>query len=812
MRQHVRYAVRMLWRSPSFTVASIICLALGIGATTAVFSVVYAVLMKPLPYSDSNRLVRIYSEFPKFPGGGLRKFWLSPPEFFDLRREATLWESIDAWADTGVNLAGESMPIRVTACNLSGGLMPALGVKPLMGRVVDREDDLQGKLVAGVISYGLWQSAFAGDAGIVGRNTKLNGLPMRIVGVMPKGFQFPPGEVDVPDLWIPLQLDPSSPANRGGHNLSIVGKVKAGVPIEPAQQELAQLVNAWSAAQTQKVHKFDPAVHPLVSFGFQQDLVGSVRPAMLTLLASVAFVLLIACVNVANLLLARAEARQREIAVRKALGAADKTLMLQFLVEGTILSLAGAVVGVALAYGGLRLLIRVSNGGIPRVNEISVDWRVLLFTLVVSVASGVFFALAPMLQALHGRLSDALKTAAGRSTATEEANLLRRAMVVAEVALALVLLIGTGLMVRAFWKLQAVDAGLNPHGLLTMRLSLPRAVYPDGAQLQQFWTALQQRAASIPGVASATVFAGMPPMRPVNSNDTAIEGFVQRANGPIQNVDYYQAVGRSFFETVGARIIEGRTFDERDGTGGNPSVIVNVTMAKTFWPGQSAIGHRIKTGGDKDWRTIVGVVADLKNGGLDKPTGTELFLPQDQSPIRNGYVVLRTAGNPLDFARQVRQEIAQLDPSVPVAQVRTMDHVMQASQSRPRFLTLLLSIFSGVALILAGVGIYGVISYSVQQRVNEFGIRMALGAAPGSVLSMVIKQGVMLGLAGIAIGTLGALWLTRFIQGLLFGIDPVDAVTFTMMAGVLLAVTLMACYVPALRATRLDPLVALRYE
>jgi putative ABC transport system permease protein len=346
-----------------------------------------------------------------------------------------------------------------------------------------------------------------------------------------------------------------------------------------------------------------------------------------------------------------------------------------------------------------------------------------------------------------------------------------------------------------------------------MRLSLPQSVYPDNFRLQQFWTTVQDRLAQLPGVTSVTMMGGMPPIRPVNSNDTKIEGFVPRPNGPIQNVDYYQTVGHRFFETMGARLIEGRPFDQRDGQGAPPTVIINQTMAKTFWPGQSAIGHRIGAGSASVLQTVVGVVADVKNGGLDKPTGTELFLPYQQNTVRNGYVVLRmSGGDPLRVAQAARAEIARVDASLPVSQVRTMDDVILASQSRPRFLTLLLSLFSAVALILAAFGIYGVISYSVEQRVNEFGIRMALGAAPASILGMVIRQGLVLGAVGIVIGVAGALWLTRFIQALLFDLDPLDLATFAMMGAVLFAITLIACYVPALRATRLDPLVALRYE
>jgi len=555
--------------------------------------------------------------------------------------------------------------------------------------------------------------------------------------------------------------------------------------------------------------------HPVVMSGFQEEVVGGVRLAMLMLLGAVGFVLLIACVNVANLLLARAEARQREIAIRKAMGAAVWRLARQFITEGVVLSLGGALLGLGLAYTGLRVIARANASSIPRVNEIGVDVAVLLFALGISFLTGIAFGLAPLAQIIAGNVHDTLKAAASRTTASVASNRFRKALVVTEMALALILLIGTGLMVRAFWKLQEIHPGFQQAGLLTMRIALPQAVYPESSRVLQFWTSVQQRVAAIPGVESATIVSGLPPMRQIMANDTQIEGWVKRDGGPIQNMDYWQLTGPRYFETMGIRLIDGRYFDDRDGAGAPQTVLVNQTTARMYWPGESALGHRIKPGFQGEWRTVVGVVEDVKNAGIDKPTGTELYIPYLQTAglgMRTGYVILRAKGDPGRMVGPSRGVIHEIDSSLPVAAVRTMDEVLSSAQARPRFLTLLLTMFSGVALVLAAVGIYGVISYSVAQRTNEFGIRMAMGASQRDVLQMVLGQGLLLGLIGVVLGAAGALALTRLIRGLLFGISSFDPVTFIVMAALLTAVTLIACWAPARRATRVDPMVALRYE
>lgn len=813
LMQNIRYGVRMLARNPGFSAAAVACLMLGIGATTAIFSVVNAVLLRALPYAHAERLVRVFTEFPTFPNGGLHHFAVSPAELLDLKRDTNSWDALEAWANLGVNLSGTNEPVRAQASYVTGGMLAMLGVTPEMGRIITPDDDRPNQPETAVISYGLWQRAYGGDPGILGRDIRLNGNPCNVIGVMPKGFAFPPGELDPPELWVPLQIDPASPGGRGSHYLNVLGRFRPGVTMAQAAGEMLRYEQHSLATLGARNHPFDPKVHPLVLIGFQDDVVSTVRKAMLVLLAAVVCVLLIACVNVANLLLARSEARRKEIAVRAAIGAGLGQLLQQFVIEGILLSLAGAALGMLLAFGGLRLLVATNAGSIPRAGEISIDWMVLLFALGVSCITGVVFGLAPVLHMKPSALYDTLKAAAGRTTSSLAANRFRAVLVTSELALALILLIVSGLMIKAFWKLQEVNSGFDPEHVLSMRLALPTTAYRDPAAVGGFFQSLQDRVNALPGVITASVTSGLPPVRPINANDTAIENFVPVPNGPIQNIDYWNFVGGHYFEAIGAHLLEGRFLSPADGATSPPAVVVNQTMAKTFWPHESALGHRVRTGGnDSPWRTIVGVVADMKNAGLDKPAGTELYLSFPQSPARTAYLVVRTNGDPMSMAGAVRAEIRGLDRALPISQVRVMTDVMAAARSRPRFLTLLLTMFSSVSLVLAALGIYGVISYSVAQRTNEIGVRMALGARSFDVVRLVGVAGIRLALAGTVIGALGALVFTRTLSGLLFGVSSVDPLTFLAMAGMLIVVTLVACYIPARRATKVEPVIALRYE
>jgi predicted permease len=808
----------MMRKNLGFTAAAVLCLMLGIGATTGIFTVVNAVLLRPLPYSHPEQLIRVYTEFPTFPNGGLPRFWTSAPEFFDLRRDTRSWTSLDAWQTGGMNLGGANQPVRVTAALVSGGMLETLGVAPISGRLISAADDSPGAPLVADISYGTWKTVFGGDPQVVGRETRLDGKKCTIVGVMPKTFQFPPGDSDPPRVWSPLQLDPAVQTNRGGHNYYLLGRLKPGVSRAAAQGELAALVQSYGEHKSPNTHSFDPKNHTLVSYPLQAEVVSSVRPALLVLLGAVAFVLLIASVNVANLLLARAEARRREIAIRGAMGAGLRRLARQFVTEGVLLALCGAVLGLALAYGGVRLVQLTNAGGIPRADEIVMDWRVLLFTLGTSLVTGAVFGLAPLVPLLVSGISGSLKDAAGSTTAAGGAQMFRRALVVGELAMALVLLIGCGLMLRAFWKLQEVHTGMAPDNVVTMRVSLPSGTYTDNAKVAGFWERLDEQTTNLPGVRSAALVYGMPPLRAPNMNDTDIEGFVQREGGPIQNVDFDQVVTKDYFATMGIRLMEGRFFDDRDTAAGVPAVIVNSTMARTFWPNQSAIGKHVRpNSGSKDpWSTVVGVVDDVKNAGLDRPAGTEMYLAYRQAEnfaLPDMYVVMRAqSGDSRNLVGAVRERLNTMDSSLPLSDVRTMEDVMERAQARPRFLTLLLTLFSVTALAIATVGIYGVVSYSVARRTKEFGLRMVLGAQGGDVLALVMKQGAGMVLIGLVAGLVTAFALTRLMASVLFAVAPTDAATFAGVTAVLAAVALAACYVPARRATRVDPMQTLRYE
>ncbi len=811
----LRHAFRALFKNPGLAIAAVVCLALGVGANTAIFTVVNAVILRPLAFRDSERLVRVYTEFPTYgSSGGFRKFWMSAPELLDLRRLTRSWEYLEAYVTTGANVAGAAEPVRVTAAAITGGLMPMLGIAPQLGRAITPDDDRPGVSLAVVISDGFWRRALGGTSNIVGRELKINGLTATVVGVMPRGFAFPPGETDPPELWYPQQIDPAKPGGRANHYESVIGKLKPGVSVEQAQQEFLQIMDEQGRHKAPKVHSFDSKFHTILARPYHGEVIGNVRPAMMLMLGAVGFVLLIACVNVGNLLLARAESRHHEMTVRKAIGASVWDLARQCLTEGLVLAVTGTVFGLAVAWAALRLILTFNDGAIPRAQEVAMDWRVLAFTAAASLITGIFFGLAPLAQ-FAGDTHESLKTATGRTTATTGAHLLRRIMVVSELALALMLLVGAGLMVRTFWKLQQVNIGIDPSRIVTMRIVLPQGQYGHPASVRQLWTRLLDRVTVMPGVQSATVLSGLPPLRQLNANDTDIEGYVKTAGGPDQNVDYYQAVAPGYFEMLHIPMVEGRAFNAGDGADANKVVIINQTMAKMFYGNQSPIGRRVRPSSNSNpWRTIVGVAADVKNAGVDKPTGTELYFPYTQADggTRAMYLAVKTAGDPRTDLSTVRTQVAELDPTLPIAQVRLMEDVIAAANARPRFLTVLFSLFSFVAVVLAAVGIYGVMAFLVARRTREFGIRMAIGAAPGNILNLVLGQGMRMGLTGVAIGAFGALLLARLIRQFLFGVESFDPVTFGATAGLLMVVILAACIIPARRATRVDPMIALRYE
>lgn len=811
----LRYALRVLRRSPGFAAAAVLCIALGTGATTAIFSVVNAVVFRALPFRSPGELVQMHTEFPGFPGGGLHRFWVSGPEFLELRRDLKSMATLDAWQTGGVNIAGSDEPVRALAAAVSGTLLETLGVRPLMGRVIQPSDDLYGAPRVAVLSEGLWTRSFGADPHILGKTIQVDGNKAEIVGVMRAAFQFPPGEAEPAELWVPLQLNPANPGGRGGHRFRVAGRLKPGLSLDQAREELRQQTEVYGRLQSDHYHAIDPKNHPLVINPLQAEVVGNVRPALLAMLAAVGFVLLIACGNVANLLLARAEARQREIAVRRAVGATIRVLVRQFVLEGLLLSALGAMLGLLLAFAGLKVILAYGAQSIPRSVEIGLDRDVLLFTIAVTALTGIFFGLTPLAQTLSGRMHDTLKSA-GRTTASREAHRLRRLMVISETAMALILLVGAGFMIEAFARLRSMRPGVRADHLLTMQIQLPAKLYsPDGNRRMAFWDQLQQRVSALPGVEMATITDGLPPLRTLNANDTEFEGWVPKPGGPIQNVDYWTVAGDRHFETLGMRLIEGRFFDDRDGENAPATIIVNERLARLYYPDGSAIGKRIRPGFTDPWRTVVGVVADVKNAGLDQPAGTEIWMPFRQVPGRYlslKYLAVRTRGEPRAMTAPVRRAIAEMDATLPVSGVHTLEEVVYASQARPRFLTLLLSLFSGVALTLAALGIYSVMSYAVAQRTNEFGLRMALGAERGDVLSLVLRQGLALGLIGAVAGGAGAVLLNRMLKGQVYGLGDFQAAPFGAVAGLLVFVVVVACWIPALRATRIDPMTALRYE
>ncbi|HEX6731759.1 MAG TPA: ABC transporter permease, partial [Pyrinomonadaceae bacterium] len=636
------------------------------------------------------------------------------------------------------------------------------------------------------------------------------------VGVMPANFAFPPGSNDQVELVVPFQFDPANPGSRGSHFLSVIGRLRPGVSIEQAQGEMTNLMAGWKS-EARAQHLLSPPNHPVIMLGLHEDVVGSARKAVWLLMAAVGFVLLIACVNVANLLLARAEARHREFAVRLALGAGIRRMVRQFVAEGFVLVLIATILGVALAFAGLKILLMFAPDSVPRTEEIGVGLRVLAFTIAVAIVAVFLFGLAPLAQVSERNLANWIR-GAGQRAIRGGGQALRKSLVVAEIALALILVIGSGLMIRAFWKLQQVNTGFDPAGVTSFSLNLPTVKYNNDQRLQ-FVNALEQRISAIPGVTGVSLASGLPPLRRINANDTEIEGYQPTPDGPAQNVDYWNTVGNDYFKTMKIRLVEGRTFEPQDeNPNAMPVVIVNQALAKRFWQG-SPIGRRVNPGfaDPKVWCTIVGVVEDTKNAGMDKPAGPELYFQVRQVATRgflgsNVNFVVRATNDLAPMESSIRNAVRELDSSLPVYNLRSMEELVSRSMVQPRFLALLLAVFSGIALFLAAIGIYGVMAYSVAQRTQEIGVRMALGARPLHVLRLVLGQSLVMLLIGTVIGLVGAFLLTRLMRTLLFEITATDPLTYVSVIGLLAVVALLACYIPARRAAKVDPLIALRYE
>jgi predicted permease len=814
--QDLKYGARLLRRAPGFAFIAVLTIALGIGANSAIFSVINAVVLKPLAYPASGQLMFITSQFPTL---GFEKFWISPAEYFEYREQTREFADIAAYNMGAMNFSEGDQPERLNTAFVTWNMFRVLRVNPSLGRWFTAEEDRPNADPVVVLSHGLWTRKLGADRSIVGRQLEINGRKRTVVGIAPPGFDLHDARAQ---LWMPLGLDPAQrTGNRGSHFLYLVGRLKPGVPEARAEAELQTLLKGRWRALVPSGHQPDDSTHKLQMAPLQEDVVGNVRTALWVLQGAVVLVLLIACANVANLLLARAEARHKEFATRTALGAGRGRILRQFMAEGILLSVLGAAFGLVIARWGLKALLAANPESIPRAAEIGLDPLVLVFTVGIAVLTGIVFGLAPLLHLSEQSVAAAIKEGGTRSTVTGTRARVRRGLVVAEIALAVMLVIGAGLLLRSFRNLTSVDAGFDPRDLVTFGLVLPQAAYPSpGERSVQAMMALMRRLDEIPGVDEVAAVQGLPPFRQVNANDTQFEGIAPEPGKPPQNVDYYQTVTADYFRTMRIRVQQGRAFNPSD-IGGPPVVVVNEALAKRFYPGQNPVGRRIRFGPPNStipWFTIVGVAANVKQGGLDAEPGTELYFNYEQGPRVVQFapaqmnLMIRTNRSVEELAPQIRRAVAATDPSLPIVQLRTMEAVFGDSVTRQRFLSLLLGIFAVVALVLAAIGTYGILSYMVTERQREIGIRMALGAGSGQVVRLVLGQGLGMAIVGIGLGVVGALGLSRLVASLLFGVSPTDPMTFGAVASVIAVVALVACVVPTRRATRVDPLAAIRME
>ena len=799
--QDLRYGARLLLKQPGFTLIAILTLALGIGANTAIFSVVNAVLLRPLPYKDPDRLMMIRdTKIPQFP-----EFSIAPGNFLDWQKQNTVFERLIAFRGASFNLIGTGDPERLHGMTVTDGFFATLGAQPQLGRDFLPEEDQPGHNNVVILSYGLWQNRFGGDANVLNQTITLDGQAYSVIGVMPASFRI---EGRDPDLWTPMAFTPRDAQNHGGHSLAAIGQLKPGVTIDQAQTEMSAIADRLAAQYPNSNTGWNVKIMPLLEY-----TVRSIKPALIMLLGAVAFVLLIACANVANLLLARAAGRQKEMAIRTALGAGRGRIIGQLLTESLLLALAGGAVGLVLAKWGMDALLTLTPEDLPRMSNVSLDGRALAFTLTITLLTGVIFGLVPAWQASKPDLNETLKDAGRGSTEGGRRQLIRNTLVVVEVAAALVLLVGAGLLIKSFWQLQKVDPGFNPDHALTVSVALPRSKYPKEPQQVAFFQQLLEHVGALPGVQAAGASNVLPLM------DDFVLSFEVEDQPPLppgasQSTNFY-SVSADYFKAMGIRLLQGRLLSERD-TATSPHVaVINETLAAKIFPNDNPIGKRItfgRQGNNTDWYEVVGVVGDVKHYGLDQPTPMQTYEPFTQQTCSSMALVVRTTGDPSSLSTAIRSEVLQLDKEQPISNIRVLNRIVSTSVAQQRFSMLLLGIFAAVAMVLAGIGIYGVLSYAVSQRTHEIGIRMALGAGRRDVLRLVVGQGLLLALVGVAAGLGAAYGLTRLMASLLFGVSATDPLTFLVIALLLVVIALLACYIPARRAMKVDPMIALRYE
>ena len=813
--QDVRSALRGLWKSPGFALPALVTLSLGIGATTAIFSVVKAVLLTPLPYDVPEQRVMVWSKWVNFD-----KAWVSSREVFDYRDLSRTMTDVAFWANTSQNLTDAGQPLRLNVGLVSANTFNVLGTRALLGRTFSVDDDRPNGPPVAVLGYRLWEAQFGGDRTVIGHRIMLNDVPVEVIGIMPEGFRLPTDftrdATEPTELWRPLRVGPGN-LNRTAHTFYAAAALAAGQTPETATAELRTIAERLTAQG-----EYPPEMRfTAFAVGLDQEIRGGLRPAMWLLTGAVGFLLLIACLNVANLTLVRGDARVREMAVRTALGSTPRRLVQQLLTESVVLAIVGAGLGLLVASVALRVLTSIDPTSLPPLAPVRLDARVIAFALLVAVVTTLLFGLAPALRTLQVDLVESLREGGSNATAGARRQRLRAVVVAVEVALAVVLVIGAGLMIQTVAALRDIDLGFNPDRVLTTRVTIPASKYPTHEHVVNFFDELQQRVNALPGVEAAGIVRALPLATTVGDYFIDVEGFEElpgrEAKGDLQ------VVSHGAFAAMGTRLVRGRWFTNADTHASVPVAVVNETMARTYWSNAAAaVGGRIRLGSaaDRPWLTVIGVVADERHNGVTDIIKEKFFIPHIQwpvathggEPIRSMFVVARTTGDPMSVAGAIRDEVRQMDARVPVATARSMQDVVNVALATPRLTGFLLAAFAAIAVVLAAVGIYGVLAFVVSQRTQEIGVRLAIGADRSQVLGMVLRQGLSLAAVGIVAGLIGAFALTGLIERLLYGVGAKDPSTFVAATAGLLLVALFATAVPAWRASRVNPLVALRGE